>query len=89
MSSSAGGSAAAAGWRLRSAIVIAGVGADEPEQERRNRSAWYEPTGTAIVTSCFHDRAAPVTSSSRPAGVGRTPAQRTGRVRATGTPATR
>ena len=84
----AGGMMAAAGLRLRSAMVTAHVEATRPSRKGGTSSAWYEPTGTAIVTSCFHERAAPATSSTRPCGLGITPPMaRLGT--ATGTPSSR
>ena len=73
-SSTAGGMIAAAGRRLRRAIVTAEVAATSPSRKGGTRSAWYEPTGTAMVTSCFQDSAAPARSSTTPCGVGMTPA---------------
>ena len=60
-----------------------------PSRNGGTSSAWYEPTGTAIVTSCFHDSAAPTTRSTMPAGVGNRPKNGDWSGTATGTPTTR
>ena len=72
-STTTGGIPASSGRDERRAVVVVIVLASSTRMKAGTRSAWYEPTGTEMVTSCFHDNQVPWTRSTKPCGVGSSP----------------